>query len=124
MMIVSENCVALAALLLAASRIDAWAIVVNPRLSARELDQIRDHSGARRVFLTVAISKEAETHATRYGAETRVIGPLADIGVTALNEDTAPEPVEPSAKDQVVVLIYTSGATGTPKGEVLPHESP
>jgi acyl-CoA synthetase (AMP-forming)/AMP-acid ligase II len=33
-------------LLLAASRIDAWAIVVNPRLSPRELDQIRDHSGS------------------------------------------------------------------------------
>ena len=40
MMIVSENCIALAGLLLAASRLDAWAIVANPRLSARELDQI------------------------------------------------------------------------------------
>jgi long-chain acyl-CoA synthetase len=76
MTIVSENCVALAAMLLAASRIDAWAIVVNPRLSARELDLIREHSGARRVLLTVAISKEAEAHATRYGAETRVIARL------------------------------------------------
>ena len=51
MIIVSENCIALAALLLAASRIDAWAIVANPRLSPRELDQIGDHSGARRMFL-------------------------------------------------------------------------
>ena len=53
MIIVSENCIALAALLLAASRIDAWAIVANPRLSPRELDQIRDHSGARRMLFTV-----------------------------------------------------------------------
>jgi len=37
-LIVSENCIALAALLLAASRLDAWAIVANPRLSAREID--------------------------------------------------------------------------------------
>jgi non-ribosomal peptide synthetase component F len=34
MIIVSENCIALAALLLAASRIDAWAIVANPPLVA------------------------------------------------------------------------------------------
>jgi long-chain acyl-CoA synthetase len=59
MMIVSENCIALAALLFAASRLDAWAIVANPRLSAREIDQIRDHSGARRLFFTTSISKEA-----------------------------------------------------------------
>jgi long-chain acyl-CoA synthetase len=52
MIIVSETCTALAALPLAASRIDAWAIVANPRLSSRELDQIRDHSGARRMFFT------------------------------------------------------------------------
>src|SRR5437879_2181763 len=42
MMIVSENSIALACLLFAASRLDAWAIVANPRLSPRELDQIRD----------------------------------------------------------------------------------
>src|SRR5258708_1526755 len=64
-MIVSENCIALAALLLAASRIDAWAIVCNPRLSARELDLIRDHSGARRMFFTDRVSKEAAAHASR-----------------------------------------------------------
>jgi long-chain acyl-CoA synthetase len=123
MMIVSENCVALAAMLLAASRIDAWAIVVNPRLSARELDLIREHSGARRVFLTVDVSKEAEAHATRYGAARLALGPPAGIGVTALNQDTAPEPVEPGARDQVAVLIYTSGTTGTPKGVMLTHEN-
>ena len=63
MIIVSENCIALAALLLAASRIDAWAIVANPRLSPRELDQIRDHSGARRTLFTLRFPKEAEAHA-------------------------------------------------------------
>src|SRR4029077_18468724 len=36
MVIVSENSVPLACLLLAASRLDSWAIVANPRLSARE----------------------------------------------------------------------------------------
>jgi long-chain acyl-CoA synthetase len=122
MMIVSENCIALAGLLLAASRIDAWAIVVNPRLSPRELGQIRDHSGARRVFFTTGVSKEAASHAARYEATIGGIGPLNDIGIGALNQATTPEPEASSAR-QVAVLIYTSGTTGTPKGVMLTHEN-
>ena len=122
-MIVSENCIALAGLLLAASRIDAWAIVVNPRLSPRELDQIRDHSGARRVFFTAGVSSEAASQAARYEATIGQIGPLSGIGIGALNEATTPEPVEESGARQVAVLIYTSGTTGTPKGVMLTHEN-
>lgn len=123
MVVVSENCIALAGLLLAASKLDAWAIVANPRLSARELDQIRDHSGARRMFLTSGVSKEAAAHASRLGAENRQLGPLQDIGIGALNESATVEPVEADPAKQVAVLIYTSGTTGTPKGVMLSHEN-
>jgi len=123
MMIVSENSIPLACLLLAASLLDAWAIVVNPRLSPREIDQIRDHSGARRVFFTAGVSQEAATHAARCDAPVQELGPLRDIGVTALNTDTAAEPVEADGAKQVAVLIYTSGTTGTPKGVMLTHRN-
>ena len=122
-LIVSENCIALSCLLFAASCLDAWAIVANPRLSARELDQIRDHSGARRVFFTAEVSQEADAHAARSGAATRDVGPLSGIGVAALNEDAVAEPVESDGARQVAVLIYTSGTTGTPKGVMLTHRN-
>src|SRR5271169_3343660 len=54
MLIVGENTLPLAALVLGASEVDAWAVVVNPRLSAREIDQIRDHSQPRRIFYVTA----------------------------------------------------------------------
>lgn len=122
-MIVSENCIALACLLFATSRLDAWAIVANPRLSARELDQIRDHSGARRVFFTADVSEEAAAHASRSGAGIREIGSLTGIAVSALNEGAVAEPVEADGAKQVAVLIYTSGTTGTPKGVMLTHRN-
>jgi long-chain acyl-CoA synthetase len=114
MMIVSENSIPLACLLLAASRLDAWAIVVNPRLSARELDQIREHSGARRVLLTADVSHEAAV---------QDVGPLRGIAVAGLNLATVAEPIEADGAKQVAVLIYTSGTTGTPKGVMLTHRN-
>ena len=54
-MIASENSVALGAMLFAASKLDAWGIAVNPRLSAREIDLIGTHSGARRVLFNAAL---------------------------------------------------------------------
>ena len=49
-LLASENSVALASFIFACSTLDAWPVVVNPRLSPRELDQIHVHSGARRIF--------------------------------------------------------------------------
>src|SRR5215472_5748439 len=120
-MIVSENCLALAALILACSEIDAWSVVVNPRLSAREVDLIRDHSGARRAFYTTEVSDAARRHADRHNADITVLRGLGTLGVGPLNRDTAPEPVEANRSRQVAALVYTSGTTGNPKGVMLTH---
>ena len=123
-MVVSENCISAVVLLLAISRLDAWAIIVNPRLSPREVEQIREHSGARLVLFTSGVSDEAATHAVFYYARSASIEGFAEVFVSEINPMAVPERVGDERHAQIAVLIYTSGTTGTPKGVMLTHENP
>ncbi len=122
-MIVAENCRAFIAVLLASASMDAWPVLVNARLSARELDQIRDHCGARRVVYTTSVSPHATEHAKTDGAVIGDVGDLGQIGIGPLNEGVNPEPTDPDAANRVAALIYTSGTTGLPKGVMLTHRN-
>jgi acyl-CoA synthetase (AMP-forming)/AMP-acid ligase II len=122
-MIASENSLALAALILAVSALDAWSVIVNPRLSDREIDQIRAHCRARLVYYTVEVSDQAANHARRHEARDVAMGPLGTLGVSPLNGSVEPEPVEEDGAKQVAALLYTSGTTGNPKGVMLTHRN-
>jgi long-chain acyl-CoA synthetase len=122
-LIVCENCRALAATFLALTAIDAWPVFVNAKLSAREVDAIREHCGARLVIYTTGVSIHATEHANRHRAFIGDVGGLGPIGVGALHEAAELEPIDADPANRVAAMIYTSGTTGLPKGVMLTHKN-
>src|SRR5665213_3091176 len=121
-MIVCENCRAFAAVLMALASIDAWPVVVNARLSPREIDAIRDHCGARLVIYTSSVSLHAMEHAQRHGALIEE-SEWGSVGISPVSEVVKPELIEQNPANNVAALIYTSGTTGLPKGVMLTHRN-
>ena len=120
-MIVCENCRAFVATLFALASLDAWPVLANARLSAQEIDQIREHCGARLVIYTTTVSHHAREHAKRHGAIIRDVPEIGPVGEGLLDESVVPEPIETNSENSVAALIYTSGTTGKPKGVMLTH---
>jgi len=93
-MVVCENCRALVAVVLALAGLDAWPVLVNARLSGREIEIIRDHCGARRVIYTTGVSPHASEHARRHGAVVAEPSGLGSIGLGPLYQEVEPEPLD------------------------------
>ncbi|CAB3723755.1 class I adenylate-forming enzyme family protein [Achromobacter kerstersii] len=119
-LMVGENCAAMVAALFGCGVVGAWPVGVNARLSAREVDNIRQHAQPELLLYTTGISAAAADHASAAGAvdaDAAVWGP----GVQAARAST-PTPAETGAlAAEVATVIYTSGTTGAPKGVLVPH---
>ncbi|HVC17745.1 MAG TPA: long-chain fatty acid--CoA ligase, partial [Rhodanobacter sp.] len=122
-MVVSENCRTVVAVFLAISELDAWPVLVNARLSEREIDEIRAHCTPRRVIYAVGASVYARAHAERHGASRETVAELGPVGIGPGDDTALPEKVETDGSKQVGALIYTSGSTGRPKGVMLTHRN-
>ncbi len=117
-MLVAENSVTLATGLMAASLLDAWSVPVNARLSAAELDRIKQHARPAATVFTHAVSTAALSHAQQADAHEFPFGP--EHAMLATCPKTATETTRSDA-GQVASLLYTTGTTGDPKGVMLTH---
>ncbi len=98
--------------LLAAARVGAAAALMNPRLTAGELAELRRAAGA----APVGVAGDGY-EAVLAGAGGTVLG-AGDLLLAPAR--TAPSPVDPDPGADAVVL-FTSGTTGTPKAVPLTH---
>jgi acyl-CoA synthetase (AMP-forming)/AMP-acid ligase II len=114
-LVIAENCLALPVLMMACSRIGAWCVPVNARMSEAEIARIAAHASPVVTLYTSHVSKEAARHAGSAGQCQTGFG---DLQIAAGKPD--PEPGEEDA-DATAILLYTTGTTGDPKGVMLTH---
>jgi long-chain acyl-CoA synthetase len=99
---------------LAAAKIGAVFVPVNPNLTPSEVEYTFRHSGARVLFHDDFVAEAA-----RSAVPADCVVPITDLRAHSTGSDQCPDLV---GSDELLV-IYTSGTTGTPKAIMLDHAS-
>ena len=99
--------------------VGAIVVPMNPLLKGREVKYYLEDSGASIVFAWKDMAEEAGKGADAVGIECVEVEPAGFLELLAQQEPR--EEVADRDEEDTVVLLYTSGTTGKPKGAELTH---
>jgi long-chain acyl-CoA synthetase len=117
--LVLPNVPAFPVLFYGALAVGAVVVPMNPLLKGREVKYYLEDSGAKVVFAWKDMAEEAGKGADAVGIECIRVDP-ADFTDLLAQHEPNPDVIERD-DDDTVVLLYTSGTTGQPKGAELTH---
>jgi long-chain acyl-CoA synthetase len=120
--LVGENTVDMIVVLLAVMRLRAWAVPLNARMSAAEIDGICAHCSPRVAYFS-GHSPEAAAHGLRHGAVAAARIELSEGRLSLREDGVEADGSDDGSLGDVAVMIYTSGSTGMPKGVMLTHSN-
>lgn len=127
--ILSINSPEMLELLFAVAKLGAITVMINTRLTPREVSFILRDSGAILLFASTTLLETAEKGAegtdvaeiiTLATSEQRLAGQRVGFDELLESGRSDLEPVD-LAGDDPAVLMYTSGTTGAPKGAIITH---
>jgi len=107
-------------LVFAAARIGAIAVPINARLTAPEISRLLADCTPRLLFHEPRLAEVAAASLAALAEPPELIDGDAAYEAALATHDPR-EAIEPVSPEDPMILMYTSGTTGIPKGALLPH---
>lgn len=111
-------------LVFAAARLGAIAMPINTRLAPPEVAQLLDDARPSLLIHEASLAPLVEKsldQARGSSARAHAVGGADDLYEAALAAHAPRSAIEPVSPEDPMILMYTSGTTGVPKGALLPH---